>query len=484
MVEKPAKAAHLILLQSGIRPESKIVIGVSGGPDSLALLHVMRDFVQPGCLWAAHLNHGLRPEADDEAAFVAQTADNWGLGYRGEKVNVAGLARRQGWSIEEAGRNARYQFLAQVSAEVQAEAVIVAHNADDQAETVLLNILRGTGLTGLRGMRPESALPGRPGVKLVRPFLRTTRAAIERYCQDQALQPVLDSTNEDKAYLRNRLRHELLPLLDVINPQVRLHLRQLADLAAADEAFLEVQSELVWEAILQERGGGWLSIDRDQWRALPLSMRRRTLRRAVLELRPDISDIPFQAVDLAEQIGMEKETGAEANLPGGVLLRLGYSELWLVVDLASIPYDQPQIPVSEPVSLSIPGSIVLAGDWQLTAEMADVGLSEVSANLDPWLAFFDVGSQSTLIVRSRRPGEQLQPLGMLGRSASIQNMMVNRKLPWSLRDRWPVVATEEHPLWVVGLQTDERGRVREDSRRIVQVLCHKRDDVKKSETAA
>ncbi len=478
MVEKPAKAAHSILLQARIRPESKIVIGVSGGPDSLALLHVMRDYTLPGLLWAAHLNHGLRPEADEEADFVAQTAVNWGLGYRGIKVDVAGLARRQGWSVEEAGRNARYQFLTQVSDEVQAEAVVVAHNADDQAETVLLNLLRGSGLTGLRGMRPESFVPGRPDVKLVRPFLRTTRAAIESYCRDQALRPVLDSTNADRIYLRNRLRHELLPLLDDFNPQVRVHLRQLAELAAADEAFLETQSELAWGAILRERGDEWLRIDREQWRALPLSLRRRTLRRAVLELRPDVSDIPFQAVDLAEQIGMEKETGAEANLPGGVLLRLGYDALWLTADLASIPYDQPQVPAGKSVSLPIPGVVVLEDGWQIAATAANVDLSEVRENRDPWLAYFDAGLNASLVVRSRRPGEQFQPLGMAGRSASIQDMMVNRKLPARLRDRWPVVATEEHPLWVVGLQTDERGKVREDSRHIIQVSCHKRDGMK------
>lgn len=473
MSEKLEKAVKSILIQSGIGPESKVLIGVSGGPDSLALLHIMRDFMARGCLWVAHVNHGLRPEADDEAAFVARTADGWGLEFRSEKVDVARLAQSQGWSVEEAGRNARYQFMANVAGEFQAEAVVVAHNADDQAETVLLHLLRGSGLTGLRGMRPESSLPGAPSIKLVRPFLTTTREEIEAYCLSHELQPILDSSNSDPAYLRNRLRNELLPLLDDFNPQVKQHLRQLAELVAADEAYLDQQSEQAWQDIVRKQGVDWLRLDRDKWRSLPLSMRRRTLRRALAELRPSLSDISFRTIDLAGQIGMEKETGAEATLPGGVSLRLEYEQILLAIDLEQVELDMPQLAPGKSLTLPIPGSVVLDGDWQLTAKVSDVELAEVRNNRDPWLAYFDIGQEPLLTVRSRTPGELFQPLGMKGRSAAVQDVMVNRKLPAGQRDRWPIVAAEEHLLWLVGLQMDERGKVSELSRRIVQVWCHR-----------
>jgi tRNA(Ile)-lysidine synthase len=473
MSEKLERAAKSILIQAGIKPESELIIGVSGGPDSLALLHIMHKFMSSGCLWVAHLNHGLRPEADDEAAFVAQVADSSGLTFRSKKVDVVKLAQSQGWSVEEAGRKARYLFLANLAKEVKAEATVVAHNADDQAETVLLHLLRGSGLTGLRGMLPESSLPGAPGIKLVRPFLTTTREEIETYCRSHDLRPMLDSTNVDPVYLRNRLRHELLPLLADFNPQVKRHLLQMAELVAADEALLDELSDLAWHETLREKEVAWLRLDLAKWRSLPLSLQRRTLRRALTELRSSISDISFRTIDLAHQIGMEKETGAEATLPGRITLRLEYEHLLLATDLEQVPRDNPQLPLGKPQILPVPGSVALDGGWLLTAVVADVELSEVRNNRDPWLAFFDIGQKPILHVRSRMPGEQFQPLGMDGRSASVQDVMVNRKLPASMRDRWPIVVTEEHLLWLVGLQTDERGKVTERSNRIIQLYCHR-----------
>lgn len=473
MSEKLAGAAKSILIGAGITPGSRIVIGVSGGPDSLALLHFLRDFTSPSCLWVAHLNHGLRPEADDEAEFVAQTAETWGLLFRGRKVDVTRLARYQGWSVEEAGREARYQFLADLADECHVEAAVVAHNADDQAETVLLHLIRGSGLSGLKGMRPVVPMPGKPSVKLVRPFLMTTRQEIEDYCHKQGLQPILDSTNRDPVYLRNRVRHELLPMLAVFNPRVKKHLQQFSDLAAADEAFLADQTDLAWQEILEGQGTEWLRLNLGKWRSLPLSLRRRTLRRAVAELRPTISEISFRTIDLAHQISMEKDTGAKATLPGGIALLLEYGQILLTTGLEQIPMDHPQLPYGKSLSLAIPGHVTLDEDWIVTASESGAGLAEVRSNRDPWLAYFDIGQRRVLAVRSRSPGEQFQPLGMDGRSSSIQDVMVNRKLPARLREHWPVVATEEHLVWLVGVQMDDRAKVTENSQRIIQLTCHK-----------
>jgi tRNA(Ile)-lysidine synthase len=426
-----------------------------------------------GRLWVAHLNHGLRLEADDEAQFVAQMAQSWGLGFRGKKVDVAALARRSGWSVEEAGREARYRFLADLAVEVQAEAVLVAHNADDQAETVLLNLLRGSGLTGLRGMRPLSSLPSERRIRLIRPFLTTSREAIEAYCKDHDLRPMLDSTNSDPAYLRNRLRHELLPQLADFNLQARRHLLQLAEVVAADEAYLDQASALAWQEILSEQGADWLRLDRRKWQALSLSMRRRTLRRALTELRPAISDISFRAIDLADQIGMAMETGAEATLPGNIRLRLEYEQILLAIDPDEVPVDLPQLAAGKALTLPIPGRVALEGEWQLTAADADVGLAEARSNRDPWSVYVDIGQTRVVQVRARLAGEQFQPLGMDGHSAAVQDVMVNRKLPAALRDRWPIIVSGAQPLWLVGLQMDERGKVTEHSQRIVQLRCHK-----------
>jgi tRNA(Ile)-lysidine synthase len=212
--------ARELLSQAGLTGRHRLVVAVSGGPDSLALLHLLsrRELHPAANLVVGHLNHQLRPSAAADATFVAETAAAWGLECHTESVDVAGLARRDGLSLEEAGRGARYQFLARLAHAVGAAHVAAGHNADDQAETVLMHFLRGAGLSGLRGMRPAGPLPGDPAITLLRPFLTTGRAEIEAYCQEHGLAPLTDASNTDTTYFRNRLRHELLPYLAGYNP--------------------------------------------------------------------------------------------------------------------------------------------------------------------------------------------------------------------------------------------------------------------------
>ncbi len=167
-------AVKSVLTQAGINSECKIVAGVSGGPDSLALLHILKGFMPQESVVVGHLNHRLRKEADEEAAFVAKTAESWGIPFRLKEVDVGALAAKQKLSVEEAARFARYTFLNELATEFDARYVVVAHNADDQVETVFLNLLRGTGLSGLRGMEAVRPFPGNSEILIVRPFLFTT----------------------------------------------------------------------------------------------------------------------------------------------------------------------------------------------------------------------------------------------------------------------------------------------------------------------
>jgi tRNA(Ile)-lysidine synthase len=459
------------LIQAGLSSSSRIIGGVSGGPDSLSMLHVLHRVLDPGCLTAAHLNHSLRPQADEEAQFVMRTAVSWDIPCRQKKVDINRLAHDQGWSIEEAGRNARYRFFASLAGELQAEAVLVAHNADDQAETLLLHLLRGSGLTGLRGMRQVSPLPGAPQIKLVRPLLSTSRESIEAYCQAHDLDPMIDNTNLDPSYLRNRLRHELRPHLARFNPQIKQHLQQLAEVVAADEALLENQNELAWRSILREQEPDWLRLDLQLWRNLPLSLRRRILRKAVKELRPSLTDISFRTIELAQKMCLSGETGAKATLPGGLHLRVQHDHLLLTAGPEPVSSSQPQLSPDTSRVLSIPGKVALENGWYLAATVSSLDLTAVRDNRDSWRVFVDVGEHVALEIRSRRPGERFQPLGMDGRSASIQDVMVNRKLPAALRTRWPLVVAGEQLVWLVGLQIDERAKVSETTRRIIQLHC-------------
>lgn len=458
--------------QTFLPPQARLVVGVSGGPDSLVLLHVLARVVGPDRLVAAHLHHSLRPEADDELLFVVKTAVSWHIPIVVDKVNVPALAQANGWSVEEAARHARYRFLAETAVQEHTDFVAVAHHADDQVETVLLHLIRGSGLAGLRGMLPVSPLPGAPELTLLRPLLTTSRQDIEAYGTAHRLQPVYDQSNADTTYLRNRIRHELLPLLAQYNPQIGAHLQQLAAITAADYALIEEWFRPFWQSVFVEQGKGWLALARGRWRELPLSHRRLALRWGMLALRPSQTDISFQVVELARELVERGVTGSQMDLPGGLRLRLEYERILLVHGETGelLPFG-PQLPADEAVQLLIPGQMALGGGWWLYAREYEGDQEAISQNSDPWVAFVDVGDRDALTVRPRLSGERFQPLGMHGRHAAVKEVMINRKTAQGLRPLWPIVAHEAHLVWLVGHQVDERVRVTAVTRRIVRLTC-------------
>ncbi len=371
-----------------------VVVGVSGGPDSLCLLHVLLRLRQEYHLrlHVAHLHHGARgADADADADFVAALATEWGLPITVERQDVPALARAHGLAFEETARRVRYTFLARVAGEVGAHKIAVGHNADDQAETVLMHFLRGAGPAGLRGMLPLTPLsdyrliaalvpgPSSPApVVLIRPLLEVPRAAIEAYCADQGLTPRFDRSNLDTTYFRNRLRHELLPLLATYNPNVRARLCHTAAVVAADYELLTQLRERAWAEVVREERKAAIVFDRATWRALPVALQRATLRQAAYYLRRSLRDVDFVHVENVRQVGLRKETGAQATLPMGLALTVGYDTL-TVGDAGDVglPPDEPLLWSAEPLPVQIPGTTSLPqSEWVLRAEVLE--------DLTPW----------------------------------------------------------------------------------------------------
>lgn len=455
-----------------IRPFSSIplVVGVSGGPDSLALLHILKTLSPANQLVVAHVNHGLRSTAVSDAYFVQQTAVSWNLPYFIETIDVAQLAQQKGMSLEEAGRTARYRFFAQVAEQVGAKSVVVAHNADDQAETVLMHLLRGSGLAGLQGMLSVGKVPGNPELNLIRPFLQISRTDIEAYCQEFQLNARIDGSNQDITFFRNRVRHELIPLLAQSTPHIKERLQQLSAVIQADEALLAKLTTDAWTAVFLSQGNGWLKLHKSRWTQLPLSLKRRVLRQAVAQLRPSLQDIGFSPIEQARLIAESSPISTQATLPGNLTLTVGYEELTITAVSTAPPITLPQLLLSKPQPLPIPGSILLANGWALTTTPLHVDeATNIGQNPDPWTAF--IAGSSTLHVRPRADGERFWPLGMAGNSAKVQDVMVNRKIPAPLRPLWPIVANENHLVWLVGHHIDERVRITAETRNLIQLRC-------------
>ncbi len=291
------------------RHPAPIVLAVSGGPDSLCLADAI--LVQAGALGLtpaiAHLDHSLRGEAGHaDAEFTRAFAGARGAPFYHEQADVAGLASATRTSIEVAARRARYDFLARTAQAFGASLIAVAHQADDQAETVLLRLIRGAGITGLRGMQPLSRHPFAPGLYLIRPLLQVTRAEVLAYCTARQLQPRFDESNNRADYLRNRIRRELLPLLEQYNPGIRAVLARLADTAATDAEVIDYAAQQALAEVLMRNmnlpGNNRLTFDRRAWQKLPAGLQRTTLRRAIHNLRGNLTNLKLAAIDEARDV--------------------------------------------------------------------------------------------------------------------------------------------------------------------------------------
>lgn len=402
-----------------------LVVAVSGGADSIALLHWLTryraDLAQT--LHVATLNHGLRAEAADDVRYVVDIAQQLGCEVTTGRVDVPTYATAHSLGIEEAARRLRYDFLAKVAHEQATPYIATAHHADDQAETILMHILRGSGTNGLRGMQMQSPLPYHPQLTLLRPFLTVPRSAIDTYCQQHDLHPRQDPTNKDTTYTRNALRHEILPQLRRINPQINQALLRLSEITTVDNDFIEQQYQKICvpHITFAER----VTVPQNEFQGWHRALQRQTFRTALAHLQVEPA---FHLIETAIKIALQGQVGAIAELSQGVRLRVGYTSLF--IEPADLPLPTGEyLQITKSHELTVPSTVQFDG-WQLT----------ISTNpLPDYDARLAASPDTKLILRPRQPKDRFQPLGMHGHSKSIKKWCIDRKIPRAARQGLPLV---------------------------------------------
>jgi len=436
-------------------PGLRLAVGVSGGADSVALLRALESRSKDLglVLHVAHLHHGLRgAEADADQAFVRELAEELGLPFHTTRVDVAGSAKAVGDSgkaretIEEAARRLRYEWFRQLLSMGDLDAVATAHTRDDQAETVLAKFLRGAWTEGLSGIHPVVLFPeGR----ILRPLLQASRAEVEAYLEALKQPWRQDSSNSDLVYTRNRVRHELLPLLEEWNPQLREHLTQMAELAREEEAYWHSQMERLGPQLILRgtpvRDGGrsgdaGFAIDVTRLAAHPTAMQRRLLRHATEQLGGAIG---FTATENLRDLALNGNAGQKRELSQGLRAERTHRELRLTVGPAGAGAEDKVESVSE-YGFAIPGEVEapLFGvrlrvelDRPATGESAD-DKREKSGTLRNWKA----GDRVTLRYSSgpRKVKEVLERLRVTGTRRSL----------------WPVLEVEGRIVWMQGAELE------------------------------
>lgn len=411
-----------------IPPESVLIVAVSGGADSLALLHLLR--AMQGRLQfrlhAATLDHGLRGAAGaEDVRYVKELCDQWGISCTAGTTDVPALMKAEKLGVEAAARRARYAFLASVAREQRAERIAVAHHLGDQAETVLMHLLRGSGVTGLRGMAYAAPMPDHPALTVIRPLLNITRHEIEAYLEEHGIAARHDATNDLRDYTRNQIRLDVLPALKAINPQVERVLAQLAETAAVEDDYMRDELQRIIHEV--NNGAGQVSIPRQQFSSLHPALQRRLIRWAVEQV--DAASEPgYEHIVRAVEVAAHGRVGARALLPRKLHLRVDYETV--VVERREAERLPPlMIAPDVEITAAVPGETRLNG-WTLYASFAP---SEYDA------ARLALPEHASVKLRTRRDGDRFAPIGMAGRTQKISAWMINRKIPQSARARVPLL---------------------------------------------
>jgi tRNA(Ile)-lysidine synthase len=466
---------HHLLPESG-----EIIVAVSGGADSLCLLHLLNQLCGPAKryplirLHVAHLNHQLRGEASEQdATVVARLAERWHLPATISRIDVQALARKEQRSLEDAARTARYRFLREVA---HGQPIAVAHHQDDHVETLLMHWLRGGGIDSMIGLQPRQQ-------DIIRPLLAVTHADTLTYCQQHHLVPQEDASNTDTRFLRNRIRHELLPLLEAMNPGIRETLLRNAEVMSIDAEWIEKQVDLYWPDVVISEQGHSIQLSVNHLLALPLSLQRHLIRRVTAHLSDGQSPLELRHFKIIEQLIQKKPSNAKLMLHLPHQLRAILQGNHLIFANAQ-QYEGQSISImnNTPITLTIPGSVTLPGtSWIVEAEIVEqeevyTALREENWQLlwhllttQPYTVYADGNSiGDRLFIRTRKAGDRIQPLGM-AYEKKVQDVLVDRHIPRTERDQIPLFFNPEHCVWLAGVQLDDRVRLTPKTHKIVRL---------------
>jgi tRNA(Ile)-lysidine synthase len=456
------------LLPAGTR----VAVALSGGPDSVALLHVLLDLAPDmGFILAgvAHLNHMLRgADADADEAFCRELAASLDIPLVAERVDVAALARASRRSLERAAHDARLAFFARAARRLDAAAVAVAHTRDDQAETYMLRLLRGAGPRGLGGMHPRSHF-------IVRPFLNTSRSDVHEFIAERGLVFRRDASNEDLGIRRNRVRHELMPFLaSRFTPNIVGVLDRNAAIAREDDDYIERAADQAAARILT-RMSGRIELSVPALLAEPPAIGRRVLRNAQQEVARE-RFVGFEAVDAVLALVVSNQTGP-LDLPGHRVNRLG--ETLVLNERAERRQSGPALAtlgrtsgflyeLGVPGRVSVPeaGCVILAAAESVSTDERLAGRLPLKSRSD-MVALDGVALGARLVVRSWREGDRFRPLGLGGRK-KLQDLFVDEKIARFERDKVPLIVDSKGRIaWVAGLSVAEEFKVTDRTTAVV-----------------
>ncbi len=436
-----------------------VVVACSGGIDSMTLLHLFSLFAKNWDLRlaVAHLNHGLRgEEADKDETFVRQRTEALGVPFFSKRIDLKSLAAEKGQNLQEAGREVRYRFFEEVSDKTGGNRIAFGHNADDQAETVIMRIVRGAGLKGLGGIPPVRG-------NIIRPLIEITREEIGVYGLAEKIEFREDPSNADKKYLRNRVRHDVIPLLKALNPNACVELCNLSGFARDANAYLEEEAARAFARISLSTGGddGTVCLNLAKINGLPSILKRKVIFSAIEELTGSRSGFYSSHIVSVEALLEKGQSGSALHLPKGVRVVVEYGKA-----LFSTMRDETPPPYR--YELNFPGETVIPEAGMTLLAVKRGAIDEKEEIGDDRLLLDLSRIEQPLLVRNFREGDRIRLPGMSGRK-KLKSLFIDEKVPRAKRRRIPLVVSGDEILWVVGVRKSKLFLASSGSKEVVSI---------------
>jgi len=457
-----------------------VVVGVSGGPDSVCLLHILCSLKDQLALklYAVHINHMLRgKEAEQDEIYVRELCGKLGVPLFTAAFDVKEISKKEGISAEEAGREIRYSQFRHFASKAGATKIAVAHNKNDQAETILMHIMRGTGLDGLKGMEYM-----RDGI--IRPLLDIERKDIEDYCKVHQLNPRQDSSNLESIYTRNKVRIDLIPCINrLFHVDMVESIHKMCLLIKDDVDFIESSAAMHYERCAESDGEGGVRLDLSKLAAFHPAIRKRVVRHAIKEVKGDLKGIESVHIENIISLIKDGRTGSETHLPNG--LRAGISYGFLKIHIRC---DDKPFAFSE--AIKIPGTTWI----QPINSSIESFIENKGANIEDYsnirynslVQFFDYEKlKKGINIRNRREGDIFKPYRSNG-TKKLKEYFIDNKIPREERDKIPLVALGNEIVWVIGYKISDKFKVTENTKTVLKLIYKKnnRQDGKQEEIYA
>ena len=454
----------------GINFQEKVVLGFSGGADSICLLDILNKLGFK--VVVAYFNHQLRPSMDEEVQFAHRVAEKYKFDFKLGSEDINKFARKTKKGIEETARYFRYQFLMKIAKDTNSSSVVVAHHADDQVETILMNLIRGTGLNGLIGMDYVSYCEFSKSIPIIRPLLDIWKDEIMSYCEDNDLTFTIDETNTDEVFTRNRIRASLIPCLEKYNPKFKQGLIRMSGILHDDNTFIKRYSEKIIENIIHLHKTNFVEINIRTLKQCPISVQRYIINGVLRDYFDIGKNKSFYLIDNIRKVLTTEITSHSSRLLKELQVLVEKDRGYLFTNIDDLEGDGWLKMENDMADITIPGFTTINHNWCLKS--AVLSIDEVRGifkkNEDKYCAYLDVEfSERKITMRKRHAGDRYAPLGLSGHSMKLSDFWINKGFPKRFRADWPLIISNKQLIWIPGFQPAFNVRVTESTKYVLQL---------------